>query len=418
MTAYQGQSNAYVAYKVQSGIGVQASGAGGTVLRQTGGAGGKMTKAATESNEVRRDGMRTRGRHGTQKTTGAWSGELSLGSHEAIVEAIMRDTWSTADLAITQATTFGGSAAATSVTTGANTIIAAAGSWILQGLRVGEVIRATGLSDAANNGRNLRITGLTALTVTTAETLVVNATPDSSFTITRSGKKLFQYSAGALVKRYFTTDEYEIDIDGSEVLTDFVWSSVKFSMQANGLLMADPGGVGTGQFAALTGASAPLLTSPSESTAAPFSVVDATVRLGTADLIELTAFDLTLDIGSMAPDVFGSPAIKYSPDVFSGQMAVSLNITALRKDLAYVANFIAEDVLSLHILAVENEAEPKDFFSIYVPNFTFGGVDKSALSKSAGPRTQTIAVPVALVGKDNTGGAFDPTMVKFQSTGA
>ena len=100
---YQSQSNGYVAYKVQSGLGSQASGSGGTILRQAGGAGANATKAATESNEVRRDGMRTRGRHGTQKTTGAWSAETSLGSHEAIIEAIMRDTWSAADLAITEA---------------------------------------------------------------------------------------------------------------------------------------------------------------------------------------------------------------------------------------------------------------------------------------------------------------------------
>ena len=51
---------------------------------------------------------------------------------------------------------------------------------------------------------------------------------------------------------------------------------------------------------------------------------------------------------------------------------------------------------------------------IFVPNFTLGGVDKSALSKEAGPRTQSIKVPADLIGKDETGGAFDATMVKLQ----
>ena len=51
-----------------------------------------LTKAATESNEVRYDGMRTRGRHGIQKTMGSWTGEASLGSFDAITEAITRDT--------------------------------------------------------------------------------------------------------------------------------------------------------------------------------------------------------------------------------------------------------------------------------------------------------------------------------------
>jgi hypothetical protein len=78
--AYQTQSNIITAYKVQSALGSQASGGSGTVLRMAGGAGANLTKAATESNEVPRDGMRQRGRHGTQKTTGAWAHEASLGS--------------------------------------------------------------------------------------------------------------------------------------------------------------------------------------------------------------------------------------------------------------------------------------------------------------------------------------------------
>jgi hypothetical protein len=410
--AYQSQSNAYTAYKVQSALGSQASGGSGIVLRQTGSGGGlKMTKAATESNEVRRDGMRTRGRHGSQKVSGQWGGEYSLGSHDPILEAITRGTWSSV-LVITEAT-----AGLTSITTGTNTIVASAGSWITAGVRAGDVARLTGHSTAANNSRDLRITGVTASTLTVPETLTADAVADTAFTLTIA-KKLINPAAGSLVKRYYTVEDHELDIDGSEVATDFVWGAMKFSMAPNGILMADPSGIGTGQFTTLTGASAPLLTAPTESTAAPMSVVDATVRLGSADFVALTSFDLTMDIKPMAPDVFGTPGIKYSPDVFTGQMAISMNLSMLRSDLARVASYLAEDLFSLHVLAVENESEPKDYFSIFVPNFSFGTVDKSALSKEGGPRTQTISIPEALVGKDDTGGAYDATMIKFQSTAA
>ncbi len=410
MTTYQSQSNGYVAYKVQSSLGVQSSGAGGTILRQAGGAGANLTKAATQSNEVRRDGMQMRGRHGIYKTTGAWTAEYSLGSHEEIIQAIMRDTWSTANVAITQATM-------TSVTTGANTIIAAAGSWITQGVRVGDVIRCATFPDAGNNGRNLRVTGVTATVITVAETLVINASADVTFSVTIVGKKLIQYSAASIVKRYYTIDEYDVDIDQSTVLTDFVWGNCKFSMAPNGLLMADPGGIGTGQIATLaTGAPSPLLTTPTETTAIPMSVVDATIRVNGVDVVELTSFDVDLNTTPVAPDVFGSGAIKYSPDVFTGQMQVTMNLTALRKSLQYLTDFIAETPYTLQVLAVSNMAEPKDFLSIYVPNFTLGGDTRSALSKAGGPMTETIAIPAALVGKDNTGGAFDAAMIKFQST--
>lgn len=406
---YQSQSAGIVAYKVQSALGTQATGSGGTVLRTAGGTGGRMTKAATESNEVRSDGMRTRGRHGTQKTNGDWAGEYSMGSHDAIIEAIMRDTWGSADVELDESDF-------TSITTGANSIVLASGDPRTLGIRVGHIIRLTNHASAGNNNRNLRVTGLDATTITVAETLTVNAVADTECEITIPGKVLKQ--SGTLVKRYFTIDEYESDIDQSEVLTDFVWGSMRFSMAPNGLLMCDPGGVGTGKFEALATGSSPLLTSPTRPTGEPLAVVDATIRVKGVDVVDLTSLDITMDIGPSAPDVFGSGAIKYSPDVFTGQMAITMNLGMLRKDLTFVQDFTAETVYELHVLAVENESEPKSFLSIFVPNFTLGSVDKSALSKEGGPRTQTISIPPALVGQKPTTTGYESTMIQFQSTAA
>jgi hypothetical protein len=113
--------------------------------------------------------------------------------------------------------------------------------------------------------------------------------------------------------------------------------------------------------------------------------------------VALSSLDLTLDIQPSAPPVFGSGAIKYAPDVFTGPLLVSMNLTMLRKDLTLFSDFIAETVYSLSILAVDNMSEPKDFINIVVPNFTLGGVDPSALSKQGGGRTQTISIPAAEV---------------------
>lgn len=406
---YQSNANAVVAYKAQAGLGSPASGGSGIQLRTTGGPGALLSKAAIESNEVRADGMRSRGRHGTQKTNSSYTGELSLGSHDPILEAVLRGTWDSSALSAT-------SADFTTVTTGANTIVAAGGSWITKGFRVGEIIRGSSFPDAGNNNRNLRIVGLTASTITVAETLIVRASPSGAPTITRPGKRLIQPATP--VKRYFTLDEYEVDIDRSTVLADFVWSSFKLSMSPNGLITLDPGGVGTGQISTPNAASSPTLTSPVATTGAPMSVVDATIRYGSADVASLTAFDLTADIGASAPDVFGAPGTKYAPDVFAGQLALSMNLTMLRTDLAELENFINETALSLHILAVDKMSAPENFISIYVPNFTLGGHDQSALSKQGGGRTQTLQIPAALVGKDVSGGAFDPTMIKIQTNAA
>jgi hypothetical protein len=411
MPVYQTQSNAVVAYKLQTGLGVQASGTGGSVLRVSGGTGGQLTKAATESAEVRYDGMRMRGRHGIQKTAATWNAEASMGTWEPIAQAVMRDTWDVAPLVITEIT--GG---LTSITTTASTIVSAAGSWITAGLRVGDVIILTNHSTPANNSRNLRITALTATVITVAESLTLNATADTAFTITRP-KKLIQ--TGTLLKRYFTVDEFEIDIDQSQVMTDFVFGTTRFSMAPNGIILFDPGGIGTGHYNSLaTGATSPLLTTPTATTSLPLAVVDATVRIGANDVIDLTSLDIGLDISPMSPDVFGSGNIKYGPDVFTGQMGVTINFTALRKDLQFIDDFAAETQYSIQVMAVENDVEPKDFFSIFVGNLSLGGVTKSAYAAAGGPRTQTVSVPMALVGLDNRGTGYDATMVKFQSSAA
>jgi tail tube protein len=411
MTTYQTGSNALIAYKKQSGLGVPASGAGANVLRIAGGNGIKLSKSAIASAEVRNDGMSTRGRHGTQAVTAAYSAEASLGALDPIIEAIMRSTWDSTVLSKTQADF-------TSLTTVADGILPNSGSATAMGFRVGDVIRASGLPDAANNNRNLRVAGLTAQKITTAETLTANAVADTSCTLTRPGKRLI--NPAALLKSYFTVEQYEGDIDQSTAVSDAVWGAIKFSMSsANNLLMADPSFVETGQIQALAAGASPMFASPVATTGSPFAVVDATIRVGGVDLVELTSFDLTLNISPTAPAVFGSGSQKFSPDVFTAPLQVSMNLTALRKDLARLADFLAETRYTPHVLAVDNTAEPKDFMSIAVPNFTLGSVDPSAFTKQGGPRTQTIAIPAGLVGvATDAANGFDPTMISFQTTAA
>lgn len=405
---YQSQSAGLVAYKVQSGLGTQASAISGNLLRIAGGAGIKVSKAATESAEVRNDGLSTRGRHGSQKSSSAYNGEMSLGSHDPIIEAIMRGTWDSTVFNKTQADF-------TSLTTVADGIVFGSGSPIAMGFKVGDVIRPAGLPDAANNARNLRISALSSSKITVPETLIVNASPDTTCSISRPGKRLLNTTP--LVKRYFTIEEYEMDIDQSTVLTDFAWGTGKLSMSADGLIRFDPGGIGTGQAQALASGASPYFTSPTAPTDVPFSVVDATIRFGGVDLVELTSFDLSMDIQPNAPVTFGSGSQKYSPDVFTGPLKITMNLTMLRKSLAIFSDFLAETPYSLHVLAVDNMSEPKDFMSIVVPNFTLGGVDPSALSKQGGARTQTIAIPPALVGVD-TSATGNGSMISFQTTAA
>lgn len=408
---FQTQSNAYVAIKKQSGLNSQASGSDALVLRQAGGAGGRLTKAVTASDEVRQDGMRTRGRHGIQKTQGSYPMEWSLGCADEVLAGIMRGAWASADVTLDESDF-------TSLTTGANTIVLASGDPRALGVAAGRVIRLTNHASAGNNNKNLRVTSVSATTITVAETLTVNATPDTDCEIVIPGRVLINPAAGWLLKEYFTIEEHELDIDGSEIFTDAFWGGGTFRMGPNGILQFEPSWVGTGQFDVKEGVDAPFFSSPVEPTGIPMAVVDATLRLGNTDQVALTSFDVTFGTNPAAPDVFGSGQQKYAPDVFPGAMMVSLNLSMLREDLARVTAFKDETQLSLHVLAVDNESEPKDFLSLMVPNFTLGGVDKSALSKDGGPRTQTLQIPGELVGKDTRGTGYDATMIQFQVSNA
>jgi hypothetical protein len=219
--------------------------------------------------------------------------------------------------------------------------------------------------------------------------------PSTTFSVIRSGKKLIQ--SGSLVKRYFTVDEYAMDIDQSQVLSDFVWGAMKFTMAPNGIITFDPSGIGTGQMSGLTPAASPSLTAPIATTSLPLAVVDATLLIGTgvgaSDSIDLTSLDVTLDISPMSPDVFGSGQIKYGPDVFAGQMGIAVNFSCLQRDLQFLQDFAAETQYAIHLLAVENTAEPKNFFSMFMGNLTLGSVTRSAYSNQGGPRTQPSPSP-------------------------
>lgn len=407
--SYAENWNGYIAVKAQSAKGTPATGSDAFLLPTSGGPGGQMQKNAVTSALVRQDGQQYRGRHGSRRTSGTYSSEIGIGRADPIWEALFRSSWSAPNLAITQSTM-------TSVTTGANAIIADGGDWIAQGLRVGNVIRATGLPDAANNGKNLRITGLTASTITVAETLVVNGTPDTAFTITRPGRVLINGDAGSLMKTYFSVEEHMYDLDASELYTDCRWSRGMIRMAPDGNLDCEFGWTGTGAMEVLEADAAPHFTSPSDPTSLTLVATEAVVRLGSKDVLDLTSFDFTMDLQPSAPSTI-SPG-GYAPDVFLGTLQVSMNMTMLLADLQALADFEAETQLSLHLMASDNDASPADFIALSIPNFTLGSFAKSALSKSSGARTATVGIPADLVGKDTRGGAFDATTVMLQVSNA
>jgi hypothetical protein len=157
------------------------------------------------------------------------------------------------------------------------------------------------------------------------------------------------------------------------------------------------------------GAEAPYFPAPTSTVSIGVTAVEAKVLLGDQRILDVSAASLSINLNAAGQPVVGSVL---TPDVFTNLANVEGSITALRQDMRQAKRFLAEDQLSLHLVFTENETEPRDFCSFFVGNLTLSGASKSELGAD-GPRTQTLPL---MIGKDERGGAFDPTMVKYQTS--
>jgi hypothetical protein len=398
MPTYQTGRNVLVAFKAESAFNTPPSAGSAFRFRPNASSGLKLSRALIAPNEIRADGQTSMARLGSKSVGGSYVGDLSLGTFDPLLEAVLRGTW-VAAVAGTQAT--GG---LTSVTTTANAVVASAGSWITAGFRVGDVVRFTNLSDAANNNKNLRVTGVTASNLSVAETLVINAVADSAFNFTIA-KKLFQPATP--VRRSFTFEEYDADVDLTEQVTGARISSVKISGQPDGMCLIEFGIVGADLIPLATGAS-PFFTSPTLTTSIALTLADATIRYGGADIATLTSFEVTFDLTAKTQPVIGSIV---TPDIFENPAAVSGSVSGIRSDFTNLTRFTSETELELQVLMVEPESEPKDFISLWLPRIKLTGVDKGFGGDGALIET----LPFIVGPKENTTG-YDSTMIAFATS--
>lgn len=159
------------------------------------------------------------------------------------------------------------------------------------------------------------------------------------------------------------------------------------------------------------GAQSPYFTNPVETQTIGMTAVEAKVMLGTTDVIDITSLDLTVNLNAAGQPVVGSIL---TPDVFTNNATVEGSMTALKSDVTRSQRYLKETQLSLHLLFEDKKDGLRDFCAFSVPNFTLASATKSDLG-SDGARTQSFSL---LVGKDLRGGAYDPTMISFQTSAA
>jgi len=399
----QSGKNVAVAIKVQSAKGAGASGADATGIRLTTSSGLTLEAADIQSQESRRDGQTSLGRLGSLMGNVEYPSELSVGGfHELALEATLRGTW-TAAINLDEASNHGGVLGAITIT-GTNTITNAAGSWITAGMRVGQMIKLAGSSEAANNDKWIRVTGVTASVITVPTGDLVNAGSDAEWDI-QIAKHLV--CANPPTERYFTIEESFQDLSDEHLTgTDFKFGSVAFGVTPDNHVLATYGLVGRN---VARNNSTATFTTPAYTTTTPLVLLDGKLRIGSTDETELTGFELAFDASPSGLPIINA---RISPDVYMSNARGSGSVSSTTASLARFAAYIAETDLSLWMLAQENTSNPKRFFSVYAGKAQYRG--RSAPFGSDGALIETLPLSFGL---DNRGAGYAESMLLISTSG-
>jgi hypothetical protein len=372
-----------VNFKVESVEGTAASGGASTGerLRTLASPGLRLVRGQAQSQEVRNDANAGRVRLTGKRVEGSFNMELSQGSFDTWLEALLRSTWVAADPAIT----CNNGAAFTSFTiTNQNTLtLAGTGSFLTEGVKVGDVIQLSDMSTAANNSVRATVSTVAANVVVVHGTPWTNQSADTACTLTIA-KKLAQ--ATTPTRRTFTVEQYLEDIDLTSYFVGCRVTSLRLQMAPGGIVTGTFGLVGLDRVTLATGAS-PYFTSPTEYTTIPLVASDASIIYNGTTVTKITGFDLQFDIATEVPEVIGSVV---APGSYDNRMTVTGTITAITEDFASVTLFDAETEFELHVRLEEPEADPASFVHLFMPCVKITDIDRPLGGNGAITETRAV----------------------------
>lgn len=388
--------NVTLVYGAEGAFGTAAAAGGTSQIMRRIQSSLNLGKQAVLSEEVRVDHEVATMRHGMRSVDGSVTGEIALGAWDDFMEAVLGGTWAA-----------GASETGTdSVTTGANAITRGAGSWITQNFKIGDVVRFTGLSDAANNGKNLTITGLTAAVMTVAETLVVNAVGDTSWTCTVTGEKC----KTGTTRRSFTIEQNYPTIDMTELYKGCRIGKMSLNVVPNSSVKVAFDVMGQdGEI--LSGASAPYFTAPTA--AGTVEMADGnsgTIVFNGAGVAVATSVELSIDNGLSSTPVIGSDL---TPDVFYGVRRVTGSVNLFLEGATVPNVFLNESEANLFVRLHTSASAPEDFVSVAISRLKLQGATKSVGADGG----LIITCPFhALLRAGGAATAYDQTSVSIQKS--
>ena len=377
-----------VIYKVQPALGTKASTGSAQILRRVT-SGLELRKNTFQSNEIRTDYQISDFRHGTKYVEGPLAGELSPGTYKDFFAAALRRDFAAVTALTGLSITITGSAAPYTITRGS-------GSFLTDGIKVGDVVKLTAGSFAApNTGKNLFVASVAALTLTVYPLNNSSMTaegPIATATLTVVGKKTYVPTTGH-TNKYFTIEHWHSDISESESFVDCKVNTVAVAITPTGMATVDFGFLGRSQDLAAS----QYFTAPTAATTTGVTAgANGLLMVSGATVGNVTGISFDINGNMTREDVIGSSS---SPDIFAGSVLVSGQITILFEDDTYSQMFEDETEASIAVALTTSNDAAADFVSFVMPRIKVGGNSKDDGQKGI---VQTLPFTALL---DGTGGA-------------
>jgi len=357
-----------VTYKLETTYGVMPAADAAQAMRRTTSS-LELTKDTYQSGEMRPDFQVADFRHGLRKVGGAINGELSAKTYSDFAAAVLKKDFVAGAVVANASITIGGAA-------GAWTLTRAAGSWLADGVKIGDVVRLTaGAFDPANLSKNIQVTGMTATILTG---IVLNASPlvmqgpIASATLTVIGKKSFTPQSGH-TDRSFSIEHWYPDAGAtgaSEVFTGCKVSKITYTLPATGMATVAVEFSGKD----MTPGAAQYFVNPTPVTiAGTMAAVNGVVKVGTAvgGTITSATIEITAALSS-EPGIGSNTADQVSTGrvIVTGQVTAKFDSTALR-DV-----FVNETEISAYLAFTADNTAASDFIGFSISRLKLNGASK------------------------------------------
>jgi hypothetical protein len=326
---------------------------------------GKKARATYANNEIVQHQQSTGVNLGTATTTWDFDGLLSPGTYAVPLQSLLRKVY-TPGAAVT--------GASITVALGAlfgaiqsYTLTRAAGSYLTDGVKQGDVIALTaGTFNAANASNNLIVIGLTA-SVATVVTLngsaMVAEGPIASATVAVRGKKTMAPLTGQ-TDTIFTVEEWYNDISKSELFPDLRMNQADIGLPASGNATIKLGTKGLG---VRTRSNTRQMTSPAPATSTPvLTAVRGIVMVNGTPQLGLTG--ITMSIKANLVDIGPVVGSNFNPDMSRGRIDITGSFTALFDGNTIASLYDSETITSIVAVLAADTTAGADFVAINLPS--------------------------------------------------